>query len=54
MLDLLGEGGSGEVCADILSYVEYKFDLYDVIRLTKVNKEEEDFVDVAPGWGEPR
>ena len=51
MLDLLREGGSGEVHADILSYVEYKFKLCVVVRFTKANKEEEDFVDVAPGWG---
>ena len=51
MLYLLGEGGSVKVHADLLSYVEYKFELYVVIRLTKANKEEEDFVDVAPGWG---
>ena len=51
MLDLLGEGGSGEVCTDIMSYVEYKFELCVVIRLNKTNKEEEDFVDIAPRWG---
>ena len=51
MLDLLGEGGSGEVCTNILSYAEYKFELFVVTRLTKANKEEEDFVDVAPRWG---
>jgi hypothetical protein len=51
MLVLLGEGGSSKVRADLLSYVEYKFELCVVIRLTKANKEEEDFVDVALGWG---
>jgi hypothetical protein len=51
VLDLLGEGGSGEKCADLLSYAEYKFELCVVIRLTKDNKEEEYFVDVAPVWG---
>ena len=51
MLDLLREGGYGKVRADLLSYVEYKFDLCVVIRLTKDNKEEEYFVDVALGWG---
>jgi len=52
MLDILGEGGSSEVCVDILSYAEYEFKLYVVIRLTKDNKEEEeDFVDVALWWG---
>jgi hypothetical protein len=51
VLDILREGGSGEVRADILSYAEYKFELYVVVRLTKANKEEEDYVDVAPGWG---
>ena len=50
MLDLLGEGGSGEVRAYLLSYEEYNFDLCAIIRLTKDNKEEEDFVDIAPGW----
>ena len=50
MLDLLGERGSGKVHTDLLSYAEYKFELCVVIRLTKANKEE-DFVDVAPGWG---
>ena len=38
MIDLLGEGGSGEVRIDLLSYVEYKFKLCAVIRLTKSNK----------------
>ena len=51
MLDLLGEGGFGEVCTYLLSYAKYKFELCVVIILTKANKEEEDFVDVAPGWG---
>ena len=52
MLDLLGEGGSGKVRVDLLSYAEYKFEICAVIRLTKDNKEEEeDFVDVALGWG---
>ena len=51
MLYLLREGGSGEVHTDLLSYAEYKFELCAVTRLTKANKEEEDFVDVAPGWG---
>jgi hypothetical protein len=51
VLDLLREGGYGEVCTDLLSYAEYKFELCVVTRLTKANKEEEDFVDVAPGWG---
>ena len=51
MLDLLGEGGSGEVDADLLSYAEYKFELCAVTKLTKANKEEEDFVDIALGWG---
>ena len=51
MLDPLGEGGSGEVQVDLLSYVEYKCEIYAVTWLTKANKEEEDFVDVAPGWG---
>jgi hypothetical protein len=51
VLDLLGEGGSDEVQADILSYAKYKFEICVVIRLTKANQEEEDFVDVAPGWG---
>jgi hypothetical protein len=51
VLDLLGEGGSGEVRTYLLSYVEYKFDLYVVIRLTEANKEEKEFVDIAPGWG---
>jgi hypothetical protein len=51
VLDLLREGGSSKVHADLLSYVEYKFELCVVTRLTKANKEEEDFVDVAPGWG---
>jgi hypothetical protein len=51
MLDLLREGGFGEVCVDLLSYAEYKCELCDVTRLTKANKEEEDFVDIAPGWG---
>ena len=51
MLDLLGEGGSGEVRADLLSYVEYKCEHCVVTRLTKDNKEEEDFVDVSLGWG---
>jgi hypothetical protein len=53
VLDLLEEGGFGEVCTDLLSYVKYKCELCVVTRLTKDNKEEEDFVDVAPGWGEP-
>ena len=30
MLDLLEEGGSGEVHADLLSYAEYKCELYVV------------------------
>ena len=51
MLDLLGEGGSGKVCRDLLSYAGYKFELCVVTKLTKANKEEEDFVDMAPGWG---
>jgi hypothetical protein len=51
VLDLLEEGGFGEVHIDLLSYAEYKFELCVVIILTKDNKEEEDFVDVAPGWG---
>jgi hypothetical protein len=51
VLDLLEEGGSGEVHTDLLSYAEYKFELCAIIRLTKANKEEEYFVDVAPGWG---
>ena len=28
--------------------------LVHVIRLKKINKEEEELVDVAPHWGEPR
>jgi hypothetical protein len=51
VLDILGEGGSSKVHADLLSYVEYKFELFVVIKLAKANKEEEDFVDIAPGWG---
>jgi hypothetical protein len=51
MLDLLREGESDEVRANLLSYVEYKFELCAVIKLTEANKEEEDFVDLAPGWG---
>jgi hypothetical protein len=51
VLDLLREGGSGRVHTYLLSYAEYKFKLCAVIRLTKANKEEEDFVDVAPRWG---
>jgi hypothetical protein len=51
VLDLLKEGRSGEVREDLLSYAEYKFELCAIIRLTKDNKEEEDFVDVSPGWG---
>jgi hypothetical protein len=51
VLDLLGEGGFGDVHADLFSYAEYKFEIYALTRLTKANKEEEDFVDVAPGWG---
>jgi hypothetical protein len=51
MLDLLGEGGYGEVSADLLFYAEYKCEIHDVTRLTKDNKEEEDFVDVSSGWG---
>ena len=51
MLDLLGEGGFGNVREDLLSYAEYKFEICALTRLTKDNKEEEDFVDVAPGWG---
>ena len=38
MLDLLGEGGSNEVCIDLLSYAKYKFELCSIIRLTKDNK----------------
>ena len=38
MLDLLEEGGSSEVRTDLLSYAEYKFDLYVVTRLIKDNK----------------
>jgi hypothetical protein len=51
VLDLLEEGGYGEVHANLLSYAEYKFELCFVIKLTKANKEEEDFVDIARGWG---
>ena len=51
MPNLLREGGSSEVHADLFSYAEYKFKLSAIIKLTKSNKEEEDFVDVAPGWG---
>jgi hypothetical protein len=51
VLDLLREGGFGEMHTYLLSYVKYKFELYAVTRLTKANKEEEDFVDIAPGWG---
>jgi len=51
VLDPLREGGSGEVHANILSYAEYKCELYAVTQLTKANKKEEDFMDVAPGWG---
>jgi len=51
MIDLLGEGGYGEVHVDLLSCVEYNFKLCVVIRFTKANKEEECFVDVALGWG---
>ena len=51
MLDLLREEGFGEVHAYLLFYAKYKFELCAVIRLTKANKEEEDFVDVATGWG---
>jgi hypothetical protein len=39
------------VHTDLLSYAEYKCELCVVTRLTKPNKEEEDFVDVALGWG---
>jgi hypothetical protein len=50
VLDLLGEGGSGEVHrSPVLCGVQVE--LCVVTRLTKANKEEEDFVDVAPGWG---
>ena len=51
MLDLLREGGSGEVRVDLLSYVEYKCEQCVVTQLTKDNKEEVDCVDIAPGWG---
>jgi hypothetical protein len=51
VLDLLEEGGSGKVHVDLMAYAEYKFELCVVTQLTKANKEEEDFVDIAPGWG---
>jgi hypothetical protein len=38
VLDLIGEGGAGEVCIDLLSYVEYKFELCAITKLTKSNK----------------
>jgi hypothetical protein len=43
------------VRTDLLSYVEWVLRLCACIRLTKDNKEEqEELVDVAPHWGEPR
>ena len=40
--------------ADILSYAELFFGSMHVRILTEYNKEEEELVDVAPHWGEPR
>jgi phenylalanyl-tRNA synthetase beta subunit len=51
VLDLLREGESREVRADLLSYAKYTFELCAVTRLAKANQEEEDFVDVVSGWG---
>jgi hypothetical protein len=42
------------VCADILSYAELVCGYVHVRRLKEDNKEEEELVDVAPHWGEPR
>jgi hypothetical protein len=57
-LDLIREGGSSEVCSDILSFVELALWLCAQeqrnVTSLKTNKEEEEVVDVAPHWGEPR
>ena len=53
MLISTGEGGSSELRrSPILGEVGF-LRLYACNSLTKENKEEE-LVDVAPGWGEPR
>jgi hypothetical protein len=56
-LDLIGEGGSGKVCVDLMSFAKLALWLCaqenkNVERL-KTNKEEKELVDVAPHWGEP-
>jgi hypothetical protein len=52
------EGGSGEVCSDLLSLVELALWICAQekrnVRSSKINKEEEELVDIAPHWGEPR
>jgi hypothetical protein len=46
------------VCTDLLSFVELALWLCAQeqrnVRSLKTNKEEEELVDVAPHWGEPR
>jgi hypothetical protein len=42
------------VHADLLSYAELVCGSVHVRRLKEDNKEEEELVDVAPRWGEPR
>jgi hypothetical protein len=42
------------VCADFLSYAELACGSVHVRRLEEDDKKEEELVDVAPHWGEPR
>jgi hypothetical protein len=42
------------VHANLLSYAELACGSMHVRRLEETNKEEEELVDVAPHWGEPR